>query len=318
MAAPSKKSAYEAFNAVDDLVSKPVLGSDGAGRWQNFRQGNKLLNRQSTAPTAPLKATDRKAGFGSWQQERQNEAAVRIQAGEAALNAGYTTFNNKADAEEAARLKREKQVRKRIRPDDVTYYCAAETFQGPKFDYVFTTKESRTGYYWDGMESVKKMDRGGANEEDAPLSASTNADSGGKLDSSAAAAATAEGEAESTRQQPSDGSQKLLPIKKKRKKEKPVMIDDPNNPMEQVAAALQRRQQQVTVGAAVTGRDWEAAVDPSTGKMYYYCRTTGDRAWEKPPAALPEGWQSAVDATTGKEYFFNAVAGETRWERPPY
>jgi hypothetical protein len=324
MALPSKKTvitttkgekaAYDAFNAVDALVSKPVMGSDGASRWQDFRADHKqiyeLAARPSVAPMAPLKVSDRKAGFGSWNEERQNEVAVRTTAGDAALNAGYTNFQHKNNetAEELARKKHEKQVRKRVRPEEEPYYIKSTaddddgdiTFQGHKFDYIFTTKDKKTGYYWDGMDSVKRLDQGDSPADD------TNTH--GKKQEE-----TAETNSATTEQ----------PKKKKRKKVKaPVIIDDPNNPMEQVAAAIQRRQLAVTgatSGGAAGGAAWETALDPTSGKTYYFCRATGERKWEKPEPEtlpLPLGWQSAKDPNTGKEYFYHAASGETRWERP--
>jgi hypothetical protein len=308
-----EKAAYEAFNAVDKLVSKPVMGSDGASRWQNFRADNKQiyeLARPSVAPVAPLKVSDRKAGFGSWNEERQNEVKVRTTAGDAALNAGYTNFQHKNSqtAEEVARKKHEKQVRKRVRPEEEPYYIKPAddgvTFQGHKFDYIFTTKDKKTGYYWDGMDSVKKLDQG-----DSPADTSIHMKKQEKTSSSSAPTET--------------NSATEQPKKKKRKKVKQaVIIDDPNNPMEQVAAAIQRRQLAATGATGGGGGDvaWETALDPTSGKTYYFCRATGERKWEKPEPEtlpLPQGWQSAKDPNTGKEYFYHAATAETRWERPP-
>lgn len=306
-----EKAAYEAFNAVDKLVSKPVMGSDGASRWQDFRQDNKQiyeLARPSVAPMAPLKVSDRKAGFGSWNEERKNEVAVRTVSGDAALNAGYTNFQHKNNdtAEQVARKKHEKQVRKRVRPEEEPYYIKPSaagindadtcTFQGHRFDYIFTTKDKRTGYYWDGMDSVKRLDQG--DEEGTGTPADTNVH--GKKQESTAETSTAK------------------PKKKKRKKV--VIIEDPNNPMEQVAAAIQRRQLAATGATSGGGNSaWETALDPTSGKTYYFCRATGERKWEKPEPEtlpLPLGWQSAKDPNTGKEYFYHAATGDTRWERP--
>jgi hypothetical protein len=35
----SSDKSFDAFKKVDELVSKPVLGSDGAASWQSFRKG---------------------------------------------------------------------------------------------------------------------------------------------------------------------------------------------------------------------------------------------------------------------------------------
>ena len=61
---------------------------------------------------------------------------------------------------------------------------------------------------------------------------------------------------------------------------------------------------------------WEAAPDASTGKTYYFHRTSGERTWEKPKVeTLPEGWSVAKDQSTGKQYYYH-TSGETRWEKP--
>src|SRR3569832_890005 len=80
-------SSYDAFNAVDKMVAKPVMGSDGAAAWQSFRQESKVLaHRTSSAPLAPLKKVDRLA-FSSWQEEQDRERQVRKKAGESDLHA---------------------------------------------------------------------------------------------------------------------------------------------------------------------------------------------------------------------------------------
>merc|ERR1712151_542385 len=78
---------------------------------------------------------------------------------------------------------------------------------------------------------------------------------------------------------------------------------------------------------------WETATDPSSGKMYFFNRSTNETRWDPPPApalapcpgqppcmggapALPPGWESAQDPTTGKTYFFNRSTNETRWDFP--
>ena len=159
----STKSSFSAFtiqNEVDESVAKPVLGSDGAARWQDFKGNNKLptTNKLSVAPAIPLKKLDRVAlKTTSIRDEQANEAKIRKDAGDRELGAGYTVFKRKSDHEEIAEKKRKKLVLDRVRPDDVPYFIQAEAFEGYKFDYVFTTMESRgTGYYWDGMDSLKK------------------------------------------------------------------------------------------------------------------------------------------------------------------
>lgn len=223
---------------------------------------------------------------------------------------GYTVFKKKNQAEEAAARKKRKRIEDRIRPDDKKYFIPSETFDGSKFDYVFTTRDRGTGYYWDGMDSVKRLKSGG--------------DVDGDVVNDDVNAATTE-----TTTQVDKPKRKQ---KKKKQASAPIIVDDPNNPMEQVAEAIRRRNESLNATpSALLGlpSGWEVARDESSGKSYYYCRATGQRQWEKPtaPAAstkalevtntapLPEGWSVAKDASTGKEYYYNSK-GETKWERP--
>lgn len=111
------KSSFNAFKSVDDLVAKPVIGSDGAASWQNFRQDTKHESK-SVAPNIPLKKADRLAGITSLQEERTREAELRKQAGKAGESEGYTVFKRKNEAEEAAARKKRKRIENRIRPDE--------------------------------------------------------------------------------------------------------------------------------------------------------------------------------------------------------
>ena len=305
------ESSFDAFAKVDSIVSKPVLGSDGAASWQDFRKDIKGSNAQrpSTAPKAPLKKLDRLgAGFATWEEERSHELQVRKQAGHTETGAGYVTFKKKNSAEEAAERKRIKKIEARIRPEEKDYFIRAPAFQGWKFDYIFTTRPDRgTGYFWDGTDSIKKL-RGELPEEPSSISKNNQ-----KKEESPETASLDEND--------------LQPKKKKKKKsDGPVIISDPTNPMEQVAAILQRRNQVFgVVGDLPPG--WEATRDHGTGKTYYFNRVTGERSWTVPDAQtsqganaetetpLPEGWSVAVDTTSGKQYYFH-TNGETRWERP--
>ena len=294
----SSKSAYDAFSAVDKLVAKPVLGSDGAASWQEFRKETKELQRESVAPSLQVKRADRLGtGLMTLAEERSNEKKIRSEAGDASLGSGYTSFKRKNDAEEAAERKRRKLIEKRIRPDKKPYFLASEIFTGWKFDYVFTTRDRGTGYYWDGIDSLKKLQ--GIEEFPGDLPVQLNAADQMKETATETAAVAA----------------------KKRKVEKklPVVIwHDPQNPLEQVANAIRRRNDALKAppfGISTLPIGWENASDPATGKIYYFNRSTGQQQWDPPNSVLPTGWKSASDLTSGKIYYYH-TNGEITWVKP--
>lgn len=89
----------DAFSKVDDMVSKPVLGSDGAKAWQEFAKKNPSRAATSAAPTAPLKAQERAMGYTSWSDERTDEIKRREEEGKVSLEqAGYTHFKRRGPA----------------------------------------------------------------------------------------------------------------------------------------------------------------------------------------------------------------------------
>mmetsp|Transcript_1750 Transcript_1750/g.2783 ORF Transcript_1750/g.2783 Transcript_1750/m.2783 type:complete len:327 (+) Transcript_1750:62-1042(+) len=323
----ASSKSYDAFSEVDKLVAKPVLGSDGAAKWQNFQKDSSSSKKSfsSVAPSLPIKKMDRVAGLGNMQEERKQEEKIRKDAGDASMGEGYTVFKRKNDADEQMAKKKRKLIEDRVRPEDVDYFIPSKTFQGWKSDYVFTTKNTHgTGYYWDGMDSVKA------------LLDSTN---GGSASEGATTATIPSGVPDE-------------PVKKKKKKKKnkasstaPVFVDGSRNPMEQVAKAIQRRnqmmqlpptqryQQQQQEGQASGAPPslplgWERCTDPSTGTEYYFNRSAGLTSWDPPTedndttkkqsgngSALPSGWSVAKDETTDKEYYYH-TNGEVRWERP--
>jgi hypothetical protein len=348
-----KIDSFSAFASVDALASKPVLGSDGAASWQEFRQSKTSgFVSKGTAPHIPLKRADKLGtGFKSIDEERRNEKKVREEGNDAEMNSGYTTFKRKHDRAEIEERKRRKLIEERVRPDKVKYYIPAETFEGWKEDYIFTTRDRGTGYYWDGMDSLKKL----KGIED---STSTSGQSGNT------------NEVDSSKQSNSDSKKQKK--KKKKKKDKKdanqssqAIEEDTNNPMEQVLNAMRRRTEILTrppgssnqilmeTRAALTGTissstvqnlemandnqnmatelakyNWEIATDPSSGKVYYFSRKTGERQWDSPieklkkaanattlDDVLPDGWRPALDAV-GKTYYYHRESGKTSWEKP--
>ena len=342
MASSAKKSSYTAFNEVDESVAKPVLGSDGAARWQDFKgKSNVSTTFSSVAPTMPLKKLDRVLGTKSIRDEHLNEAKIRKEAGHRVAGAGYIEFKRKTDVDEIAERKRAKLVMDRIRPDDAPYFFEAETFEGYKFDYVFTTRDTRgTGYYWDGMDSLRK-------ELGQPSTFTIT-----------------------TTDIVDEDTSKTSKSKKKRKKVRKaeyIPEIDEFNPLEQVSQAILRRKQAMeapssnllaivtnntkAADAAALGADssvfhmasntapqsqlepelvadgWESATDQTSGKVYYFKRSTNERSWKKPetipkPAKenideeqLPNGWKSATDQSSGKLYYYH-TSGETSWTKP--
>lgn len=343
MASSTKKSSYAAFNEVDESVAKPVLGSDGAARWQDFQvRSNVSTTFSSVAPSMPLKKLDRVLGTKCMHDEHLNEAKIRKEAGHRVSGSGYTEFKRKTGVEEIAERKRAKLVIDRIRPDDAPYFFEAETFEGYKFDYVFTTRDTRgTGYYWDGMDSLRK-------ELGQPSTFTTT----------------------TTTDVVDEETSKKSKSKKKRRKEREseyIPEIDEFNPLEQVSQAILRRKHAMeapsskllaivanntkAADAAALGADssvfemalytalqsplepdfvaddWDSATDPTSGKVYYFNQSTNERSWEKPESVpkpakqnnaeenLPDGWKSATDQSSGKLYYYH-TSGETSWKKP--
>ena len=344
------RSAYSVFAEVDELVSKPVLGSDGAATWQEFKKASGKPFSAGTAPALRVKRSDRLGtGLSTLDEERGREEEVRREGGDAPLGGGYTEFKRRGpDSDEIASKKRARLILERVRPDGVTYFVKAETFDGCKEDYVFTTRERGTGYYWDGMESAKKQMGlpSGEIAQEANVNDSTVTEE--------------------------------KKTKKKKKRKKPDVSEEglavePNgrsmHPMEQVAAAIQRmkesgdrsRGQGVTspLTAQVSGQPladgWEMATDPSTCRIYYFHRPSRERRWDPPPGGsvvkdskislsanettpshhvdgesaiakglavesnegdnLPDGWKAIEDKDSSRLYYYHS-SGKTSWVRP--
>ena len=317
MAGPS---SYSAFNDVDETVAKAVLGSDGAARWQDFKSTAKLKQTSSVAPAIPLKKLDRALGTTSINDERRTEAKVRADAGTAALGSGYTQFKRKTDMEEVAERKRRKLVLARTRPKDERYFLDVSVFEGHKHDYVFTTKDRGTGYYWDGNDSIRKelgkppitsLGVGGAApSEDGTYSAIDGGSSGAPA--------------------PDNVKSKKKKKKKKTKAELPFYNpnedDDPFNPMAQVAQAIKRRNEilgRAPTLAAEADRSnsrLDASVLGASIRLPSSSVTSSAPSVESSavlePSVASDGWKSAVDASSGKTYFFNRKTNERTWTKP--
>lgn len=307
----NNNKAYEAFASVDQMVSKPVLGSDGAASWQEFKKEYRVKD-ESVAPSLQVKHADRMGtGLSSMAEERAHEEKIRRAAGDAAVGSGYTTFQKKNDAEEAQERKRRKRIEQKIRPDKKPYFQASASFDGWRFDYVFTTRDRGTGYYWDGTDSVKKLN---GTLPDVPEPAAATMD-----DSSSAE------KKEETNKPPSKRRKKEETTKQKNENvnHNPRIITTRN----QVEEAIQRRKERLQRpprGLVVADSSqeecrlmngWESAKDPASGKTYYFHRESGQRQWDPPIENLPEGWKSAKDPRNGKTYYYH-TNGETSWEVP--
>ena len=317
-------SSFSVLNDVDEQTSKTVLGSDGAARWQDFRSSSKIKATTSVAPAIPLKKLDRALGTKSISDERATEAKIRKDAGDRELDAGYTEFTRKNDHEEIAAQKKRKLILDRVRPDDVPYFFPAETFEGSKFDYVFTTQSRGTGYYWDGLDSMKRELEGEKSDSVKNTMDTINSKQNDQVISK-------------------------VKKKKRRKLKETIIESDEFNPLEQVAQALRRKQTALNAAAPTQRREvsvsdavalgastnlhsttkeataelenlpsgWESAKDPNSGKTYYFCRTTAERSWTKPVSAdtLPAGWKTTKDPSTSKIYYYHSN-GRTSWTKP--
>lgn len=273
----SKDNSYSVFNAVDASVAKKVVGSDGAANWQAFRQetAGVQVRTSTVAPKAPLKALDRALGFTSWDDEVVLEQTSRKESGARALHSGYQHFQEKGSADVMTEKERRRIREKRLGPNQ-QYFIPAQTFQGWKWDYVFTTRAPRgIGYYFDGTDSLFEL--------------------------------------EGKRKRPIDNTtttkDKEAPKKKKKKKKNTGVetVHDPNHPLEQVKALVRNKQEQSLP------EGWETALDASTQRPYYFHRATGERRWDRP---VTNEWNEAKDPTTGKTYYYHRTTGETTWDPP--
>lgn len=67
--------------------------------------------------------------------------------------------------------------------------------------------------------------------------------------------------------------------------------------------------------------NWEAKVDTTTGKTYFFNRVSRVSTWSRPKAeeedaGLPAPWLKKIDASSGRAYYFNTKTNATTWQRP--
>jgi len=290
-------SSFAAFREVDDLVSKPVFGSDGSASWQEFKKTQRR-DGPSVAPSLPMKrAAQLGTGFTTLEQERDYENKIRAESGDAILGSGYTSFKRKVDPNELAEKKRVKKVMERIRPDNAIYYIPSITFQGWREDYVFTTRERGVGYYWDGMDSYKKLlSTQNVNEESKDNSSqvavqttsnksihgktatNTKAHDGISSISTSTPTSLHNHHSEINSSTAQVATQELVNqvLAAGISSKKTPSTADIDRAILTGSTSLSR------IMAKSTGKQWESAQDPVSGREYYFCRSTGESTWEKP------------------------------------
>lgn len=317
---------YIAFTRVDEQVSKPIVGNDGAFAWKTFIKHNKT-NAKSTAPELPSKRTDRLQGFKNLQEERDYELKVNNENIDIRLTETYFSFKEKLNPADIHKIKKEDRIRKRLRPDTSQYFVKSARFEGKKSDYIFTTKDRGTGYYWDGMDSYFRLVN--MKEESSMISK----------------------------------EQELPDMNFKRPKQKPTKANDLSkyNALEDIERAIQRRnlifsnknsmyrvnaslkdnETRIWDVAVLSGNNckkntsssstidsleltgWETACDPLSKRLYYFHRKSGQRRWDFPILSsrnneqeLKDGWKTAKDPASGLVYYYNENTGDSSWNIP--
>lgn len=268
-----KPNSFSVFSSIDAMVSKPVVGSDGAASWQEFSRQGKHKSR-GQAPHAPLHKVDRISGIQSIEDERKYEQKNRQEQGHKPMGCGYSVFKRKHDLSEIESKKRKKLIIERKRPENVSYFLPSATFVGWKEDYVYTTRDSGTGYYWDGADSVKKLLKFESNNECSTEFDSKYGEAGG---------------------QSKDGNVKVKKkIKHKIQESKEHLSSLPDG-WEQATDAsgniyFFNRSLNKSVWEKPTENykqtkladGWKEGTDPRTGRTYYYNHSANKTSWEKP------------------------------------
>ena len=345
-------NAYSSFASIDATTSKPIYGSDGAASWQQF-QSTSSYTSSNIAPSLPSKHTDRILGRLNRSQEVAYENTLRRESGEALVGSGYQTFKRKRNAEEDLQRKREKFILMRKRPEKTKYYLRVEsgTFEGWKKDYVFTTRESGTGYYWDGMDSFRELTAKQAGED---IEKDKN-DKGVSEASSSTAIETQPDKEVVSSQTTQDAVAAAVskPKKKKKKKKKASVHDGPINPhdipdqvpdnltAQSIQTALQRKAEYIAkhsqqplihttdpsqathVGMSQEkGRTCALAEQAilmgqvSIANASHHASTSSNSNTTNDSSSLPHGWERAKDPTTHQTYYFHRGTGERSWNCP--
>jgi len=268
-------SCSKIFTNVDKLVSKPVLGSDGAAKWQEWKNSTTCAttrkNHISTAPEMSIKRNDRLGtGMSSLEEERNYENNIRKEGGFKMIGEGYCNFKRKKVDEIEENL----NGLKRIRPNDVPYYLVSEKFEGWKKDYIFTTRTPRgIGYYWDGMDTWKEKVSGKCKKS------------------------TSKKKIKSTEENVVSKEEKQEKMKNEEeffsKKEHNTALEN-NQPTSKWCKTKD----------TLTGKIYY--YNRLTRKTTWTCPDE--------LKVLPKGWRSATDPKSGKTYFYNIETNQTKWE----
>ena len=261
-------------------------------------------------------------------------------------------------------------MEERTRPDDVPYFIKPKrsdmnanvnanvngdngnrngvhvhevTFEGWKEDYVFTTRDGMTGYFWDGMDSFRKLLEKGNSNGDGDDNGNVN--DNGRY-----------GHAIINNSSASFGGYNKVATKKvktkKKKKKKQSKDENVTNVNANVNTNVNTNAGNVQTDAGLP-MGWSSAVDPSSNKTYYYNVQLNQTVWEKPKSAgkvevevhvqhannasesagndnengkekrsglqaqsTNNGWEEAKDPNSGKTYYFHRALNKTTWERP--